>query len=459
MIWFLLQKVGFFIFVILTAYFVLKKKYESLLTLYFFGLTFNTFFYFYVTTWNPSKIVKLGMVVCLFLESYKRKSTAINLVYSTVILFIVTILLSDIIGLAFPGKYAPQLSRGIRMFNASFTYLTATAMLLFGLILKPGFVKRIFPSYCLAVEIAIASGVIHYVCLKSGIGFMPIMRQFGDPNIEAVANMGGSLVNRIYGFAGEPKNLGFLVCPYVLILVMMLGRGVYRINKTYHLIALGVGLFVLINTYSSSALLNFFFALPIVLLLLPFPKITYKAGTVILLACVAASFWLLSKNTYIYPYKSGESSFVTQIYERTFVRAEDELENDRQETVVFNHFINEGNVIFKIFGWGVAQYTFHVPNQVLGNNRLIPMQSGIVMTIVDFGLLGLLLLGFVSYVIIKLLILSIRSSSIYALAFSVATLSSFIGSLMYGNIVTCFIYLMLAIYSYYDEQESSIIKS
>lgn len=456
MIWFLLQKIGFIIFVILTVYFVCKKKYESLLALYFFGMAFSTCYYYYITIWFPTKIIALGVVLCLFLESYKRKSPAISLVYLIFILFAVVILLSDIIGIAFPGTYAPQLNRYMRMFNANYSYLTTVALLFFGLILERGFVKRIFPSYCLAVEIAIAFGLIHYVCLKLGIGFMPILRQNGTVNLEALAQMGSYVVQRVYGVSGEPKNLGFLICPYLLILIMMWGQGVYRINKTYHLIALAVGLFVLVHTYSSSALLNFIFAVPIMMLLLPFPKITYKVGTIILLVCIVGCFWSLAKNTDLYPSASGESSFITQIYERTFVRAQDELENDRQETVIFNHFINDENVLFKIFGWGGSQYTFQVPGQSFGN-ALIPVQSGLILTIADFGLLGLLLIGFVGYVIIKILFLSIRSSNYYALAFSIAALCSFVGSLMFGTIVTCFIYLMLAIYAYYDEQEASIV--
>ena len=39
--WFLLQRAGFFVFLFLTIYFVVKKKYEHLLALYFFGMTFH----------------------------------------------------------------------------------------------------------------------------------------------------------------------------------------------------------------------------------------------------------------------------------------------------------------------------------------------------------------------------------------------------------------------------------
>ena len=50
---------------------------------------------------------------------------------------------------------------------------------------------------------------------------------------------------------------------------------------------------------------------------------------------------------------------------------------------------------------------------------------------------------------------SYRVDSIYGIAFSIAALSSFIGSLMFGSLVSCFVYLMLALYAFYDSIENS----
>ena len=295
MIWFLLQKIGFFIFLFLTIYFVYKKKYESLLALYFFGMTFATCYQYAFTIWFPTKVIAMGMVLCLFLERNKRYTPAYKVIYPLASFLIIAILSSDIIGICSPGEYAPQINRYVRMFNSNYTYLTTIALLFFGIILKTGFVKRLFPTYCLAVEIAIAFGLIHFICLKLGIGFMPILRQDGSVNMEALAMMGGQAVNRIYGFSGEPKNLGFLVCPYLLVSIIMLGQGVYRINKRYHLIALFAGIFILVNTFSSAALINFFLAIPLIMILLPFPKITYRTAAIIGTLCIAA-FWGYLRN-------------------------------------------------------------------------------------------------------------------------------------------------------------------
>ena len=455
MIWFQLQKIGFYIFLILTIYFVTKKKYECLVGLYFFGMTFATCYQYAFTIWHPVKIITLGMIICLFIKCNKRYSTSYKIIYPFISFLIIALLLSDLIGICIPGSYAPQINRYVRMFNSNYTYLTPTALLLFGLTMERGFVKRLYPIYCLAVEIAITFGLIHFVCLKLGIGFMPILRQTGAVNLEALAQIGGNVVTRIYGVTGEPKNLGFLISPYILVSIIMLGQGVYRVNKRYHLIALLSGIFVLINTYSSSALINFFLMVPLIMLLLPLPKISYKTATIIASVCVIVCGWILMDEVRLYRHQVNDNNYIELLYDRTFGRAQNEMENDRQESIILEQFFKEDNIIHTLFGWGVAQYTVHVPGQASGTN-LIPVQSGLVLTLVDFGIVGIVLALWLCYIILKVLKLSLRSMNVYAQAFSVATLSAFIGSLMYGSLVTCFIYLMLSLYAYFDEEEIQI---
>lgn len=455
MIWFQLQKIGFYIFLILTIYFVSKKKYECLLGLFFFGMTFATCYQYAFTIWLPVKIVTLGMIFCLFIERNKRYSISYRIIYPFASFLTIVLLLSDLIGICIPGSYAPQINRYVRMFNSNYTYLTTLALLFWGLIMEKGFVKRIFPTYCLAVEIAIAFGLIHFVCLKLGIGFMPILRQTGAVNMEALAQMGDNVVARIYGVTGEPKNLGFLICPYILVSIIMLGQGFYRINKKYHLIALLSGFFVLINTYSSSALINFFLMVPLIVLLLPLQKISYKTAAIIASICVIVCICISINEVSLYRHQVNDNNYIELLYDRTFGRAQNEMKNDRQESIILEQFSKEGNIIHTLFGWGVAQYTFHVPGQAIGRN-LIPVQSGLVLSLVDFGIVGIVLIMWLCYIILKVIKLSLQSKNVYAQAFSIAALSAFIGSLMFGNITTCFIYLMLAIYAYYDEEELSV---
>lgn len=458
MIWFLLQKIGFYVFLFLTVYYVYKKRYEALLILYFFGKTFATCYQFAYTIWFPTKVIAMGMLVCLLFEKKKRRSMAARYINPLAVTLVSMIILSDIIGLIYPGEYASHISSIRRMVNSSYSYLTPVVVLFFGLILKRGFVKRLLPAYCLAVEVAIAFGLIHYVCLSLGIEFMPILRQDGTVNMGAFAPMGGEAVPRVYGVSGEPKNLGFMICPYLFVSLIMWRQGNYRLNKkAYHVLALIAGTFVLINTYSSSALINFFLVIPVFLVLVPMPNISYKAGLAVSVLCLIGCLWALKNelNQYQSPFK--EDTFMSLMYERTFGRAQNEMENDRQESVVMEHFAAKAEPIHILFGWGTSQYTFHMPGQTAGS-ALIPMQSGLVLTLVDFGLAGIILLVSIFCLVVTILRKSERSKNVYALAFSIAALSAYVGALMFGTIVSSFMYLMLAIYAYCDDQEERKLK-
>ena len=81
MIWFLLQKIGFYTFVGLTLYFVSKRQTLNLLKLYFWGMTFATCYQFAITIWVPTKVIVLGMMLCLMMYGpEKRESEVIAII-------------------------------------------------------------------------------------------------------------------------------------------------------------------------------------------------------------------------------------------------------------------------------------------------------------------------------------------------------------------------------------------
>lgn len=452
MIWFLLQKIGFWIFVSLTFYFVCKGKTMSLLKLYFWGMTFSSCYQFAVTIWHPTKVILIGMMICMFIYGNTiRKSAVTGLIFPFATVFFLLILCGDAIAYLLPGEYAKHINKFLRLFNTNYTYITTTVLLFYGCMLSKGFVKRVYPSYCLAMEVAILFGIIHYLCLKMGIEFMPILRQDGTVNLEALAEIGGNIVSRIYGVSGEPKNLGFLVCPYTLLQIILYGQGHFRFNNpTYHLCVIVVGVFTLINTYSSAVIMNFAIASVLILIFFPTGNLVRKLGPIVLGTIIIWGLYTYAKEG-ISP-SPRESNFISALYERSFGRAEKEMSGNRQEKVLLEYYINDAKLLPKVIGYGPAQYTFHVKGQTIGN-ALIPVQSGLVLTLVDFGFMGMMMLGWLFLLLIYVLRYSYRIGAIYGIAFSIAALSSFVGSLMYGNMVSCFIYFMLALYAYYDECE------
>jgi hypothetical protein len=454
MIWFLIQKVGFFIFLFLTIKFVLNKKHESLLILYFFGLVFSAFFYFAITIWDPAKIVTVGMLISMvsFSKSYSKPS---RFLINGVIFFMVLIIISDIIALLLPGELAVLINPFQRLIIQNYAYFSALMLLFYGSILKKDFVKRIIPKYYLAIELAILIGLIHFFCLKVGIEFMPLMRTKGFTDSSAiVAEFGGEIISRIYGFSGEPKNYGFLVSPYVVMMTFSYLQGVIRKNRKYHLAFLILGFFVVFQTYSSSVLLTVILS---ILFIVGFYRIKINPKLIGLFIIVFGVWLSLSLMNIGTERNESKISFLSAINNRTFGRASNELQNDRQETVIWNTF-SKDKLIHHIFGYGIAQYTFHVPNQS-NQNTIIPVQSGLVLTLVDLGFLGLFFYLGYGIVMTKLLILSKRSKDVFSASLFILAIVSYIGSFMYGNITTSFIYFMLAIYNFQFDKNKKANKT
>ncbi len=459
MIWFLLQKIGFYIFVALTVYFVINRKFFNLLVLYFWGITFAFCYQFAFTIWFPTKIIALGMVLSiLFLNGSRRKTPVNNVIRPFVVLLMIALLAGDILAFIAPQEYARHISKISRIINTNYTYLTTASLLFFGALLPRGFVKNLYPKYCLAVEVAIGFGLLHFLCLKAGIEFMPILRQDGSTNAVATFQSGGTTILRIYGVCGEPKNLAFFVLPYLLASLVMFSQKIYRYNNPkYHLAALCAGVFVLIYTFSSAALITFAIAVPVILWFLPLKNLTGKLLPLGIVAILAVSLWSEWQKIDTIPGQEQTEStgFMDLLYERSFGRAQEEMEDDRQERIVLDHIIWDPNPELRLLGYGTAQYTFHIPGQTIGN-ALIPMQSGLVLTLCDFGVLGAALYVILITIAVKTVTRSYKQRRPYGLAFGVAALSSVIGSMMFGSIVSPLIYVMPALYGLYDSSNKKM---
>lgn len=453
MIWFLLQKVGFWVFVGLTLFFVYKRRTIDLMKLYFWGMTFASCYQFAITIWFPTKVIVLGMMMCMIMYGNERRtSDVLNIITPLASVFIIFLILGDAMAYVFPGQYAQHINKFSRLFNTNYTYVTSFALLFYGCMMPTGFVKKVYPSYCLAMEVAIVFGLLHYLCARAGLDFMPILRQDGSVNLEALTEVGGKTVTRIYGVGGEPKNLGFLVCPYSLVLLVMYGQNKFRFNNpSYHLAVIVAGVFVLINTYSSAAIMNFVIATTLIILFLPTGNLIRKLAPPALLLTVIWGIYSLATPKDVS--KQDDSDFLTALYDRSFGRAKNEMEGDRQERVILDHYFEAPDILSKFVGYGPAQYTFHIPGQTIGN-ALIPVQSGLVLTLVDFGFVGIGILLWIFLILFQTLRDSFKSHTLYGIAFSIAALSSFIGSLMFGSLVSCFVYLMLALYGYHDALET-----
>ena len=448
MIWILLREACFYVFLILSIYFVAKKKYVDLLALHFWSFTFAFCFKYFITIWSPDKIVNLSIIFCILFHKPWYRNKNLMILSRIVVILIFVIGFSDAYAILTPKTYFyPQISSIQRIVMQNFAYFMIILLLLFGPYLERGFINKLYPKYCLAVECAIVVGIIHYIFLLFGFEFLPIYRAQSE-NSEGsivIAEFGGNIVKRLYGFSGEPKGLAFFIVPYLIMSIVNISRNYINRSLNYHLTFLILGLFVFFNTYSSSAFITFILTIPFVLyyIKLRLPKQTKRIIPLLLILFLG----IIINN--VWTNDDSISSFASAINERTFERGETELENDRQESVIFEHFINDDLRVL-LFGWGVGQYTFNVPGQVASGNILVPVQSGLILTLADFGLVGLFIYVLIFSIILKLLNKTRCCDNPLPFAFAMAAMTKFVESTMHGSLVTSFVFLMIAMYGYED---------
>lgn len=429
MIWYVIRYTIFGVFVALTIYLVWKKKYEHLLWLYFFTFPFQNCAAYVITTWNPYKVVAIGMsFVILFQPIRQRQPSELKRLFSY---FIFLLLASNIVGLLMPSPTA-GLRGVIRLFIQDITYLLGFVPILYMKWLPLDFDKRVLKWYTAAICTLIGIGFIHYGFLKVGIPFAPIMRDVGSSNLVAAAQFGESVVYRVYGLCGEPKNMAFALVPFVLYIIskMLIDKDCSK--RTW--LILFSSLFILINTYSSAAYIEFTIGL-IVVVFLTLNSVNKNAKylfiSVCLLFCTLIYTYNLVAQTDSIPQSHEQQTFLDSFYERSFGRAQNELEEGRTETVITKDFLQSHNIIYYLFGYGPGQYSFHSENLTFvgGYNSV---QSGLVLNLVDFGLCGYIYFLALLYFVLKLYNRNKRLKDKKILYFIIMGGAVLLGNMMYS---------------------------
>lgn len=399
MIWHVIRYTIFGVFVALTIYFVWKKKYEPLLWLYFFTYPFQNCAAYIFTTWNPYKVVAIGMAfVILFQPIKRRQPPELKRLFSY---FVFLLLAGNIVGLLMPSPTAGF--RGIiRLFIQNITYLLGFVPILYMKWLPLDFGKRVLKWYTAAICILIGIGFIHYAFLKVGIPFAPIIRDVGTSNLVAAAQFGESIVYRVYGLCGEPKNMAFALVPFVLYVIAKM-----LIDKDYSKrtwLILFSSIFMLINTYSSAAYIEFTIgSIFVVIFTLNTvnKKVKYLFVSVCLLCCTLIYSYTLVVQIDSISQSQEQQTFFDSFYERSFGRAQNELEEGRTETVITKDFLQSHNIIYYLFGYGPGQYSFH-SEKLTFVGGYVSVQSGLVLNLVDFGLCGYIYFFVLLFFILKL---------------------------------------------------------
>ena len=137
-----------------------------------------------------------------------------------------------------------------------------------------------------------------------------------------------------------------------------------------------------------------------------------------------------------------QQSFFDNFYERSFGRAQNELEEGRLETIILKDFIESNNLLYHLFGYGPGQYSFHSEGLVFGRG-VTPVQSGLVLNLVDFGICGYLYFFYLSYFVCRIYIATRNATDKTALYFVIMGIAVLIGNMMYSMMGGCILIGML----------------
>ena len=435
MIWFIIRYLIFTLFVFAGLYCTIKRKYHILVFLYFLSFPFQNCAAFAITTWNPYKVISVFMFTCLILYHKPRYQSLIINKYALTVISIVCI--SALLGLTYlPNRLS---TIGIsRVIAQSFTYGLGIVPLLFMVFLSKKQLSRSLRYYEYSIYILIGLGLVHYTFLKAGIPFAPIIRDFGHTNYWAIAKFGGENVDRIYGLCGEPKNMALYVTPYVVWKIVQLCIEPSKWVKVS--IALAVALFIFFHTYSSTAYIAFVIALPLALVIVTRIRSNFivNIGVYLFVISVLGTFWYINLGNTI---KLPQSQFVRSFTERSFERAENELEDERTEVRVLRDFQN-APIVEKITGYGPGMYVYHTPGLTF-ERGFNPMQSGIVLNLVDFGVLGIFALLFLLFIALSVIARAIKQRNLTAIYFMCIGGTTFLGNCGYSMMGGCILLGML----------------
>ena len=392
--WLLLAQIlNFFLFA-LSLYYLTKRKPILLLPTLFVGMGLHGFNFLLGTIWFPFKIVNI--VIFLFVIIKLLPQNIDKTTYKSFAIVFFISLINALFNL--PDKsFSTGILQGplLRPIIQLYTYFSTFSLIIFmPYIIKNKYALFKVDKYYMRIsELIILVGIIHFIFLKLGLSFMPILRSSGENNEVAKFGAKGIIMQRIYGFTGEPKTLGTILLPYFFISFYKLLRGIPNKSYFYQISMIVSALFVIVQTYSSAALIGLFvtFVLGFALKFYSFNehKIIRSFFFLVMLFLLGNVF--IDRGN-----RFQNISYFDFLQSRTVGRLEDEID-ERSEVLVLESLLTEAAL--PVMGFGPGMYVFHSPNLVFSSG-INKIDSGWVTIFVDLGIIGVL---FYLLVIIKVI--------------------------------------------------------
>ena len=252
------------------------------------------------------------------------------------------------------------------------------------------------------LAVVIASAVVGYVQLAAyglGLPFLPIQRGYSESESAVFTNVAGEATYRLYGVAGEPKNLAALLLPVIVALLVILATrcprpGLLKWAGAWVLLITPV--FFL--TFSTAALLAFALAIGGLMLVSTQLKRSPLIQYFFVLGLLSPAALLAASAAGIDLGQGSEVSYARILFDRTIGRITREGADVPEGRVLF-HLLNTQPDSF-VTGLGPGMYVFHVPGMI-GALGVQPVRSGWLVLLFDYGLIGVAAIAIAVYVLIR----------------------------------------------------------
>ncbi|MGR9072537.1 MAG: hypothetical protein ACU833_05660 [Gammaproteobacteria bacterium] len=383
--WILLGKMVVILFALAGAVATLARRPDWLLSLAVASMGFGGFYVAAGTLLFPVKVVSMWVLFYLiFIDRRwiaRLRIVGMNCWWLLVVWLVVAGMLGYLIEAPIADVSSGLQSKAFRPVVQIYGYFSTLSLLPLALVALTSDKdqRRFLNRYALSVAVVTLGGYLQLASFSLGFEFMPIVRLNGELQI-AQFYFEWQAVQRIYSFAGEPKQLAVFLLPFFFIsLVSSTGQALFEYKKEWWAnvyVAAGVGLLVIL-TYSSAALIAMALAALIVILLgeLRVRNLVFKMGLVAMFMIVANMVLQGSQGVDLFE----------SIYERSVGRLEREIDQ-RFETQALYYLWDENWGLLPV-GLGLGMYNYHIPGLV-HRMGIEPIDSGWVVVLLDFGLVG-----------------------------------------------------------------------
>lgn len=396
----LICKAVLVLFAMIGVWAVVKGRPDWLLWQYVLGLTLAGFNWYMGTLVTPNKIT-MGFALVYLLFKYDTWMTLLRTTRNSHFILCFVALIASLVA-AYLIEPTDQLiessgfqGTALRPLVQLYAYLTTIALFPLTL-LALNTVNRLqrFCSWFVGVGLfASLVGLYHLIMIHAGREFMPILRWNAAHSQAAAFVADGVLVQRIYGFAGEPKQLAVYLMPALFLVlagrVTQVAGGPSPWWSSWWVMAvLGVALVFCFSTAAFIALPIGFFILGRVVALRGLKALGFLSITLLLLFLMIQGVARFASVGTRQAILSG-TGFGKVLYERVIGRLSEE--GDRRYEMEAWEFLTRRKPEGFLAGLGPGMYVFHL--QKTWDKGVEPIDSGWVVLVLDTGLLGLSLFG------------------------------------------------------------------